>query len=101
MRMVVAWERAEPHWCASGGIAVNHRAAEPMVTLDVDYVFAVDEIDRAVAVLEAVGFQADRHEWSANFRGYSQVSLQLSTEDFSRDFTARSVPADVRHALGR
>jgi len=42
----------------------------------------VDEIDRAVAVLEAVGFKADRHEWSVNFRGRSQVSLQLSTEDF-------------------
>jgi len=31
MRMVDALERAELHWCAIGGIAVNHWAAEPMV----------------------------------------------------------------------
>jgi hypothetical protein len=101
MRMVDALERAELPWCAIGGIAVNHWAAEPMVTRDVDFVVAVDEIDRAVAVLEAVGFKADRHEWSVNFFGRSQVSLQLSTEGFYRDFTARSVPADVHGILLR
>ncbi len=31
MRMVDALERAELHWCAIEGIAVNHWAAEPMV----------------------------------------------------------------------
>jgi len=41
MRMVDALERAELHWCAIGGIAVNHWAAEPMVTRDVDFVVAV------------------------------------------------------------
>ncbi len=60
MRMVDALERAELHWCAIGGIAVNHWADEPMVTRDVDFVVAVDEIDRAVAALEAVGFIAER-----------------------------------------
>jgi hypothetical protein len=92
MRMVDALERAELRWCSIGGIAVNHWAAEPMVTRDVDFVVAIDEIDRAVAVLEAVGFKADHHEWSVNFRGRSQVSLQLSTEEFYRDFTSRAVP---------
>ena len=71
MRMVDALERAELRWCSIGGIAVNHWAAEPMVTRDVDFVVAIDEIDRAVAVLEAVGFKADHHEWSVNFRGGS------------------------------
>ena len=60
MRMVDALERAELHWCAIGGIAVNHWAAEPMVTRDVDFVVAVDEFERAVAALEAVGFEAER-----------------------------------------
>ncbi len=101
MRMVDALERAELRWCSIGGIAVNHWAAEPMVTRDVDFVVAIDEIDRAVAVLEAVGFKADHHEWSVNFRGRSQVSLQLSTEDFYRDFTSRAVPADVHGILLR
>ena len=101
MRMVDALERAELHWCAIGGIAVNHWAAEPMVTRDVDFVVAVDEIDRAVAVLEAVGFKAERHAWSVNFGGRSQVSLQLSTEHFYRDFASRAVPADVHGILLR
>ena len=101
MRMVDALERAELHWCAIGGIAVNHWAAEPMVTRDVDFVVAVEEIARAVAALEAVGFMVERHEWSVNFRGRSQVSLQLSTEDFYRDFPARAVAADVHGILLR
>lgn len=66
-----------------------------MVTRDVDFVVAVDEIEPAVATLEAVGFVAQRHPWSVNFLGRSQVSLRLSTEDFYREFPARSVPADV------
>ena len=101
MRMVDALERAELHWCAIGGIAVNHWAAEPMVTRDVDFVVAVDEIDRAVAALENVGFTAERHAWSVNFLGRSQVSLQLSTEDFYRDFPSRAVAADVHGILLR
>ena len=101
MRMVDALERAELHWCAIGGIAVNHWAAEPMVTRDVDFVVAVDEIERAVAALEAVGFKAERHDWSVNFRGRSQVSLRLSTEDFYREYASRSVPADVHGILLR
>jgi len=101
MRMVDALERAELHWCAIGGIAVNHWAAEPMVTREVDFVVAVDEIEQAVAALEAVGFKAERHDWSVNFRGRSQVSLQLSTEDFYREYTSRSVPADGHGILLR
>lgn len=101
MRMVDALERAELHWCAIEGIAVNHWAAEPMVTRDVDFVVAVAEVDRAVAALEAVGFTAERHPWSINFRGRSQVSMQLSTEDFYHDFAARCVAADVHGMLLR
>lgn len=53
MRMVDALKRAELHRCSSGGIEVNHWAAEPMVTRDVDFVVAEDEIERAVAALGA------------------------------------------------
>ena len=101
MRMVDALERAELPWCAIGGVAVNHWAREPMVTRDVDFVVAVDRIEGAIAVLSAAGFAVERHEWSVNFKGSSQVSLQLSTEDFYRDFPSRSVPADVHGILLR
>ena len=101
MRLVDALERAEVPWCAIGGVAVNHWAAEPMVTRDVDFVVAVDQVERAVKALTDAGFSAERHEWSINFSSKSQVSLQLSTEDFYRDFSSRSVPADVHGILLR
>ena len=101
MRMVDALERAELSWCAIGGIAVNHWAKEPMVTRDVDFVVTTLEVERAVQVLSEAGFSAQRYEWSVNFTGKSSVSLQLSTEDFYREFPARSVAADVHGILMR
>ena len=101
MRLVDCLERADVPWCAIGGVAVNHWAAHPMVTQDVDFVVAADAIDRVVALLEAAGFRAERFEWSVNFAGRSAVSLQLSTEEFYRDFPSRAVPADVHGILLR
>lgn len=101
MLMVNALEGADIPWCAIGGVAVNHWAAEPMVTQDVDFVVATDAIEHAVAVLAKAGFRPEKFQWSVNFTGHSRVSLQLSTEDFYRDFPARAVPADVHGILLR
>lgn len=101
MRLVDCLERADILWCAIGGVAVNHWAAEPMVTQDVDFVVASDAIGRAVDALTAAGFKAKKFQWSVNFKGRSKVSLQLSTEDFYRDFPKRAVPADVHGILLR
>ena len=101
MRLVDCLERADIPWCAIGGIAVNHWAAEPMVTQDVDLVVATESIERAVKLLEDVGFTSERFTWSVNFRGHSKISIQLSTEDFYREFPSRSVPADIHGILMR
>ena len=101
MRLVDCLERADIRWCAIGGVAVNHWAAEPMVTQDVDFVVTADSIDAAVAQLEKAGFRHERFRGSINFKGRSKVSLQLSTEDFYREFPARAVPADVHGILMR
>lgn len=101
MRLVNCLERADIPWCAIGGVAVNHWAEEPMVTQDVDFVVAAECIDKAVTLLEAEGFASSRFEWSVNFRGASKVSLQLSTEEFYREFASRAVPADVHGILLR
>ena len=101
MRMVDCLERSDIPWCAIGGIAVNHWAAEPMVTQDLDFVVATDAIDRTVDALEKEGFRSEKFQWSINFEGHSKVSLQLSTEDFYRDYPARAVPADVHGILLR
>ena len=101
MRLVDCLERADIAWCTIGGVAVNHWAQEPMVTRDVDFVVATHDIERTIALLEDAGFTSERFEWSINFKGHSKVSIQLSTEDFYRDFPARSVPADVHGILLR
>jgi len=101
MRLVDCLERADIPWCAIGGVAVNHWAAEPMVTQDVDFVVAIDEVEKAISVLTEAGFRAEKFQWSVNFKGSSKVSLQLSTEDFYREFPARAVAADVHGILLR
>ncbi len=101
MRLVDCLERADVSWCAIGGVAVNHWATEPMVTQDVDFVVVSDDIERTVSLLQDAGFQADRFEWSINFKGRSKVSFQLTTEEFYREFPSRAVPADVHGILLR
>jgi len=64
-------------------------------------VVAAETLARAEQVLCEAGFTAERHEWSVNFTSKSSVSLQLSTEDFYRDFPARAVAADVHGILMR
>ena len=101
MRLVECLEHTDVAWCAIGGVAVNHWAAHPMVTQDVDFVVVADAVDRVVALLEEAGFRAERFEWWVNFKGRSAVSLQLSTEECYRDFPSRAVPADVHGILMR
>jgi len=101
MRLVDCLERADVAWCAIGGVAVNHWAKQPMVTQDVDFVVASDAIEQVVSLLEEAGFRSERFEWSINFKGRSAVTVQLSTEEFYRDFPSRAVPADVHGILLR
>ena len=101
MQMVDCLERADVQWCTIGGVAVNHWAQRPMVTQDVDFVVVADAIERVVSLLEEAGFHSERFEWSINFKGRSAVSMQLSTEDFYRDFPSRAVAADVNGILLR
>jgi hypothetical protein len=101
MRLIDCLERADIQWCAIGGVAVNHWASEPMVTQDVDFVVATEDVERAVSLLEVAGFKAERFAWSINFTGSSKISILLSTEDFYHDFPARAVPADVHGILMR
>ena len=101
MRFVNALERADILWCAIGGIAVNHWAAEQMVTLDVDFVVAADSVEKAEKALLDAGFTSEHFDWSINFKGTSKVAIQLTTEDMYRDFASRGVATDVHGILMR
>jgi len=85
----------------SAVVAVNYWAEEPMVTQDVDFVVTADNVSRSVDVLQEAGFKAEKFQWSVNFTGRSQVSIQLCIEEVYLDFSARSVPADVHGILLR
>ncbi|HEX8280531.1 MAG TPA: nucleotidyl transferase AbiEii/AbiGii toxin family protein, partial [Chthoniobacterales bacterium] len=76
-------------------------STEPMVTQDLDFVVAAEAVESAVAALHAAGFRSEKFEWSVNFKGDSKVAMQLSTEEFYRDFPARAVAADVHGILLR
>jgi hypothetical protein len=101
MRMVDCLERADLAWCAIGGIAVNHWADEPMVTQDVDFVVASESVELATKFLEEAGFKSEHFQWAINFHGHSKVNIQLSTEDFYKEFPGRSFPADIHGILMR
>ena len=101
MRMVDCLERADLAWCAIGGVAVNHLADEPMVTQDVDFAVAAESVEVAIKSLEEAGFKSERFQWSIDFHAHSKVRLQLSTENFYKDFPSRSVPADIHGILMR
>ena len=99
MRLVDCLERSDVSWCAIGGVAVNHWVQEPVVTQDVALVVATDQVEKAVAILTEAGFKTERFAGSINLRGRSKVSVQISTEDFYREFPGRALPADVHGIL--
>ncbi len=100
-RLVAALEDREISWCMIGGLAVNHWAHEPMATADVDIVIVSDRIEDASETLKSLGFSEKRFQWSINFKGDSNVSIQISTEEMYLDFPKRSVPANVHGILMR
>jgi hypothetical protein len=101
MRLVAALEEREISWCMIGDLAVNHWAAEPMATADVDLVIASEKIEEAAEALKGLGFSENRFDWSINFKGESKVSIQISTEAMYGEFPSRSVPSEVHGILMR
>lgn len=94
-RLVAALEECNIPWCMIGGLAVNHWSLEPMTTADVDLVIASEKVEDAADALKSLGFTEKRFQWSINFKGESNVSIQVSTEEMYLDFPARSIPATV------
>ena len=52
----IAWSGQDLAWYAIDDVAVNHWAAEAMVTQDVDLVVASESVDRTIKILEEAGF---------------------------------------------
>ncbi len=81
-------------YCVIGGVAVN-AYVEPVVTLDLDLVVAVEQIERAQALLEQ-SFQVKRFEHGLNVSlPDSKLRVQIQTDSRYSDFVKRSAPREV------
>lgn len=83
-------------FCIIGGQAVN-AYVEPLVSLDLDVVVAVEQIDRARKLLES-RFQVEEFPHSLNVAATgSELRVQIQTDPRYGDFVTR---ASVREVLG-
>lgn len=91
---------AEHHirYCVIGGQGVN-AYAEPLVSLDLDLVVAVDQVE-TVGTLMAAHYRLERfpHSLNASAAG-SKLRVQIQTNPRYFDFPSRSHEQDVLGAL--
>ena len=85
-------------WCLIGGLAVNCYA-EPVYTVDADFVLVARDLDEVQSALAEAGFSIQTFPHSVNARrAGSQLNLQLTTDPRYQDFPER---AERREVLGR
>ena len=88
-------EETGSEYCVIGGLAVN-AYAEPVVSLDLDIVVAMDAIERVRAAAGENGFGVEAFEHSVNLKSdASDFRIQLQTDPRYQDFIARAGPRDV------
>ena len=95
-RLIGLLEAEGIRYCVVGDQAVN-AYAEPVVSLDLDLVIAVDQLPRAETLLTAV-FQVERHPHSLNLSDPgSDLRVQIQTDPRYTVFLER---ATTRELLG-
>ncbi len=91
---VEIFDRGGP-WCLIGGLAVNCYA-EPVYTVDADFVVIARELPKVEVALREAGFSLRTFPHSLNARRPgSQLVLQLTTDPRYQDFPARSERREV------
>ena len=84
-------------YCLIGGLAVN-AYVEPVVSLDLDVVVAVDDVDAVCRAAEQRGLKIERFEHSVNITSIgSDLRIQLQTDPRYQRFVSG---ADGRNVLG-
>lgn len=82
-------------YCVIGGLAVN-AYTEPVVSLDLDIVIAVDGVERLCELAAGKGLKIERLEHSINLASpRSDLRVQIQTDERYQAFIARSSPQDV------
>jgi hypothetical protein len=87
----------DSRYCVIGGLAVN-AYVEPVVSLDVDIVVAVHDIESVVNAAKRHELKVEEFEHSINISGHgSDLRIQVQTDSRYQVFIAR---AEVRDILG-
>ena len=93
-RIITLLEEQDVRYCVIGGQGVN-AYADPVVSLDLDIVVAVEQIAQLEALL-ARDFKVERFEHSLNVSAYgSDLRLQVQTDPRYFDFVERAQTRDV------
>ena len=85
---------SKANYCVIGGLAVN-AYAEPVVSLDIDIIVAVENIETVCKTIEAY-FKIERFAHSVNLiSDKSDLRIQLQTDPRYQDFIDRAVSQPV------
>ncbi|HOV73233.1 MAG TPA: hypothetical protein PK967_04615 [Candidatus Hydrogenedentes bacterium] len=94
-RFLLVLAGTEIPYCVIGGLAVN-AYVEPVVSLDLDVVVALDRLDSVLAESRRSGLTAETFEHSVNLESPdSDLRIQLQTDGRYQPFLARAVEKDV------
>ncbi len=84
-----------PRYCLIGGLAVN-AYAEPVVSLDVDIVAAVGDVDAICRAARTRGLRVEQFEHSVNLSiEGSDLRVQLRTDSRYQEFISRAEERDM------
>jgi hypothetical protein len=82
-------------YCVIGGLAVN-AYVEPVVSLDLDIVIALPDLEKVCSTASKKGFRIKKCEHSINLtRAESDLRIQLQTDARYQDFIRRSRRKDI------
>jgi len=82
-------------YCVVGGLAVN-AYVEPVVSLDLDVVVVLKDLEKITKLARTKGFKIEKHEHSLNFSSTgSDLRIQLQTDSRYQPFIPRSTPKEI------
>jgi hypothetical protein len=83
------------HYCVIGGLAVN-AYVDPVVSLDIDIVIAVEDMGAAIIAAKGRGLKVEQFEHSVNINDpRSDLRIQVQTDPRYQDFIPRAELKDV------
>jgi len=86
---------AGTEYCVVGGLAVN-AYVEPVVSLDLDVVVILKDLEKICQLAGTREFKIEKHEHSVNFSSAgSDLRIQLQTDLRYQAFIPRSTPKEI------